>query len=244
MTASNTMGTLFLIPTPLGNQSPIEILPFYIRKIMEEINYFIVENEKEARRFIKKIAPNKNLESIELFPLNKFTAQIEIEEYLEPCKMGNSMGLFSDAGCPGIADPGAAIVRLAHRYNIRVKPMVGPSSILLAMMASGMNGQQFAFNGYLPVDKTARKKKIKHFENTALKTDQAQLFIETPYRSNQLFEDLLKNLRPDTRLCVACDLTLETEWIYTQPVSAWKKNKPELDRRPTVFAFDCDFLSK
>ena len=240
MNNNEDKGIIYLIPTPLGVNSPLEILPFYIRKIIEENDYFIVENEKEARRFIKRIDPNKNQESLHLFPLNKFTSQIEIEEYLEPCKKGISMGLFSDAGCPGIADPGAAIIRLAHINGITVKPMVGPSSIVLAMMGSGMNGQNFAFNGYLPIDKSKRKKTIKQFESKALKSGQSQIFIETPYRNNQLFEDLVKTLQPETKLCVACDMTFDTEYIKTRSVLQWKKTKLSLDKRPAIYIIDCE----
>ena len=243
MNNSNNTGIIYLIPTPLGINSPLEVLPFYIRKVIEENNYFIVENEKEARRFIKRIAPTKNQETLQLFPLNKFTSQIEIEEYLEPCKKGISMGLFSDAGCPGIADPGAAIISLAHQKQITVKPMVGPSSIILAMMGSGMNGQNFAFNGYLPIDKTERRKTIKKYETKALKNKQSQIFIETPYRNNQLFDDFIKTLHPETKLCIGCDITFETEYIKTLNVSEWKKTKLALDKRPAIYIIDCDPLT-
>lgn len=243
MENSLNKGVIYLIPTPLGANSPLEVLPFYIRKIIEENNHFIIENEKEARRFIKRIAPTKNQENLQLYPLNKFTSQIEIEEYLEPCKNGISMGLFSDAGCPGIADPGAAIVRLAHKNGITVKPMIGPSSIILAMMAAGMNGQNFAFNGYLPIEKPQRRKAIKQFETKALKSGQSQIFIETPYRNNQLFTDFIKTLHPETKLCVACDITLETEFIKTKTVSQWKKTSLAIDKRPAIFILDCDPLT-
>ena len=157
-------GTLFLIPTPLGENAPLEVLPLSIKKVVEDLTHFIVENEKMARRFIKKISPNKNQDELVLFPLNKFTSQEEINSYLDPCLEGISMGLLSDAGCPGIADPGAVIVSIAHRNDILVKPQIGPSSIVLALMSSGMNGQSFAFNGYLPIDKKQRSQSLLKYQ--------------------------------------------------------------------------------
>lgn len=240
MISSSSLGTLHLIPTPLGKNAPLEVLPLTIKKAVEELDHFIVENEKNARAFIKNLAPQKNQESITLYLLNKYTNQLELESFLDPAKEGISMGLLSDAGCPSIADPGAVIVKQAHQLGIPVKPLVGPSSLLLALMASGMNGQNFAFNGYLPIDKTQRIRAIKQFEKKTLKEKQAQLFIETPYRNTKLFDDFLKHLAPQTLLCVACDLTLETSFIKTYPIALWKKNKPDLHKRPTLFILDQD----
>ena len=237
----NLLGTLYLIPTPLGGNPPLEVLPLTIKRIIEEHNHFIIENDKMARRFIKKITPNKNQEQLKLYPLNKFTTHEESETYLDPCKNGISMGLFSDAGCPGIADPGAIIVAKAHKLGIRVKPLVGPSSLILAMMSSGMNGQNFAFNGYLPIDQKQRKQAVIKFEKKALKEDQAQLFIETPYRSYSLHKELLKLLAPNTLLCVACDLSLPSEYIKTFTVSQWKKEKVDLNKRPCIFIIEGSF---
>src|SRR6056300_293134 len=234
-------GTLFLIPTPLGENAPLEVLPLSIKKVVEDLTYFIVENEKMARRFIKKISPNKNQNELVLFPLNKFTSQEETNSYLEPCLNGISMGLLSDVGCPGIADPGAVIVSKAHRIGITVKPQIGPSSIVLAMMSSGMNGQNFAFNGYLPIDKKQRAQSIQRLEKKALRDQQAQLFIETPYRSDALFQELVQTLSPTTLLCVACDLNQPTEFILTQTAQHWKKNSVNFNKRPCIFILDAGF---
>ena len=175
-------GKLYLIPTGLGDGAPLEIIPISIKKIIESIDVYIVENEKSARKFIKTISSGKSQSSLTLFSLNKFTDPMEIPSFLEECYEGNNIGLLSDAGCPGIADPGAEVVKIAHKKNIKIIPLVGPSSILLAMMSSGMNGQNFAFNGYLPIEKAERKSKIKQLEKRSFVENQSQLFIETPYR--------------------------------------------------------------
>jgi 16S rRNA (cytidine1402-2'-O)-methyltransferase len=214
----STSGKLYLLPTTLGESEPLDVLPASVQKQIERINIFIVENEKTARRAIKRLVPSKSQPSLRLFVLNKHTDPAEIPGFLNLCKQGEDVGLLSEAGCPGVADPGADVVRIAHQENIRVIPMVGPSSILLAMMGSGMNGQNFAFNGYLPIDKSARKSEIKNLERLSLDRQQAQLFIETPYRNNKMLEDLVQNLHPATRLCVACDITLTTEYIVTKPI--------------------------
>ena len=237
----SSLGVLYLIPTPLGDNSPLEVLPLSIKKIIEEHVHFIIENEKSARQFIKKITPHKNQSKIILYPLNKFTSQEEMDTFLEPCMSGISMGLFSDAGCPGIADPGAVIVSKAHRLGIQVKPLIGPSSLILAMMASGMNGQSFAFNGYLPIEQRQRSQSISRFEKKAFRADQAQLFIETPYRSESLFKDFLKILDPNTRLCVACNISLNSEYILTLSVKKWKKIKPDINKKPCVFIIEGSF---
>ena len=241
METENTYGTLYLIPTPLGENPPLEVLPLLVKTKLEELNHFIVENEKAARRFIKKIAPNKSQEALQLYPLNKFTSQEEMATYLNPCLDGIQMGLMSDAGIPGVADPGAAIVAKAHKIGITVKPYVGPSSIMLAMMSSGMNGQNFAFNGYLPVDQRQRKQALNKFEKKAIRENQAQIFIETPYRSTALLKDLLKTLLPSTLICIACDLTLSSEFVKTLTVKAWKQQKPQLDKRPCIFIIEAGF---
>ena len=234
-------GVLYLIPTPLGENPPLEVLPLTVKKIIEDQNHFIIENEKAARRFIKKIAPNKNQDQLILYPLNKFITQEETETYLDQCKAGISMGLFSDAGCPGIADPGSVIVAKAHRLGIQVKPIVGPSSLILAMMSSGMNGQNFAFNGYLPIEQKKRRQAIIKFEKKAIKDNQAQLFIETPYRSDSLLKELLKVLLSNTLLCVSCDLTLQNEYIKTLTISQWKNEKAKLNKRPCIFIIEGPF---
>ena len=234
-------GVLYLIPTPLGENPPLEVLPLTVKKIIEDQNHFIIENEKAARRFIKKIAPNKNQDQLILYPLNKFITQEETETYLDQCEAGFSMGLFSDAGCPGIADPGSVIVAKAHRLGIQVKPIVGPSSLILAMMSSGMNGQNFAFNGYLPIEKKKRRQAIIKFEKKAIKDNQAQLFIETPYRSDSLLNELLKVLLSNTLLCVGCDLSLKNEYIKTLTISQWKNEKANLNKRPCIFIIEGSF---
>ncbi|GGH47524.1 SAM-dependent methyltransferase [Mangrovimonas yunxiaonensis] len=229
------LGKLYLIPTTLGDNAPLEVLPISVKKIIEQVQYYIVENEKTARRFIKKITPSKKQAALTMFQLNKFTDPLDLPAFLEPCLKGEPVGLLSEAGCPGIADPGADVVKIAHEKGIQVVPLVGPSSILLALMASGMNGQNFAFNGYLPIDKSQRKKELKRLEQLAHKHHQAQLFIETPYRNNKMLEDICQALNPDTLVCVACDITLPTEYIRTKPVSAWKKNSTDLHKRPALF---------
>ncbi len=202
---------------------------------MEQLDHFIVENERSARRFIKKITPRKSQDSLRLFPLNKYTEPGAIAEYLEPCLLGISVGVLSEAGCPAVADPGSEIVALAHDKGIRVVPLVGPSSILLAAMASGLNGQSFAFNGYLPIDSSDRRKSIKSLEKRSRDLGQSQFFMETPYRNDKLLAELVRTLHPDTLLCIAADLTLENEWIRTQKVSDWKGQVPDLNKRPAIY---------
>lgn len=233
-------GTLYLIPTRLGDNPPLEVLPISIKKVIEKLDDYIVENEKTARRFIKRVTPNKAQPSLRLKVLNKYTLQEELNTFLEPCLNGQSMGLLSEAGCPAIADPGADIVSIAHQNNIKVVPIVGPSSIILALMSSGMNGQSFTFNGYLPIDKHERKSSIKALEKRSYELNQSQLFIETPYRNNQMLQDLVATLHPNTRLCVACDLTLPTEYIKTKPASDWKSNKEDFHKRPAIFIIQKD----
>lgn len=228
-------GKLYLIPSTLGEIPPLEVLPISIKRAIEEINIYIVENEKTARHFIKKISPRKSQPSLTLFPLNKFTEASEIPSFLNPCSEGYDVGILSEAGCPGIADPGAAVVKIAHERNIQVVPLVGPSSIILALMASGMNGQNFAFNGYLAIEGSERKKQIKTLEKKSKEENQSQIFIETPYRNNKLLEELVKTVSGNTRICVACDITLTTEFIRTKPASQWKLEQVDLHKRPTIF---------
>ncbi len=228
-------GNLYLIPCPLGDVQPLEVLPLSVKKAIEKIEYYIVEHEKDARRFIKSIVPEKEQSSLKIQEINKFTQPEEISPMLNPCLEGFDVGVISDAGCPGIADPGARAVHYAHEKGIKVVPLVGPSSILLAMMASGFNGQNFAFNGYLPIDKGERKTELKRLEKLSKDFDQSQLFIETPYRNNQMLQSLTENLSAQTRICVACDITLPSEYIKTASVDLWKKIKVDLHKRPTLF---------
>lgn len=228
-------GVLYLIPTTLGDNNPLDVLPLTVKRVIEQTNTFIVENDKTARRFIKKISPEKSQPSLNMFHLNKFTEATELPTFIEPCLNGINVGLLSEAGCPGVADPGADVVNLAHQNNIKVVPLVGPSSILMAIMSSGMNGQSFAFNGYLPIDKNERKNEVKRLERLSFEHNQSQLFIETPYRNNKMLEFLCQVLDNNTQICVACDITLDTEFIKTQSSHAWKKNMVDLHKRPTIF---------
>lgn len=229
-------GKLYLLPVPLGDDAdPKTVLPETVARSIEFIDHYIVENEKTARRFIKAILPAKKQPDLKLSVLNKHTEASQHASFLQPAMEGKNVGLMSEAGCPGVADPGAAIVKLAHEKGIQVVPLVGPSSILLAMMASGMNGQSFAFNGYLPIDKGEKKNALKHYEKLSQEKGQSQLFIETPYRNNKLIEDLLQMLQPATHLCIAADITLPTEYIKTKTVALWKKEKPDLHNRPCIF---------
>ena len=203
--------------------------------MIEQIDYYIVENEKSARRFIKSIAPKKSQPSLTLKLLDKYAVEEETQRYLDVCAQGINVGLLSEAGVPAIADPGASIVKLAHQQNIQVVPLVGPSSILMAMMASGMNGQNFAFNGYLPIDKGDRKRAIKDLERISLDKGQSQIFIETPYRNDKMLADLKAILSPQTNLCIAADITLPSEYIKTMSVQDWKHQQPDLHKKPAIF---------
>jgi len=229
------LGKLYLIPTTLGDTEPLEVMPLSVKKVIEEVDCFIVENEKSARRFIKKIAPKKVQSLLQLMVLDKYAEEEETHTYLDSCKEGKNVGLLSEAGVPAVADPGATIVKLAHDKCIKVVPLVGPSSILMAMMASGLNGQNFAFNGYLPIDKVARKKAIKELERLSKEKNQSQIFIETPYRNEKMFADLKVVLTPTTNLCIACNISLQTEYIKTLPVKDWKKETPDLHKKPAIF---------
>lgn len=229
------LGKLYLIPTDLGEHPAWEVLPVSIALVIDSLDHFIVENEKTARRFIKKVQPDKSQPSLHLKLLNKFTEASEKSTFLDACQEGHSVGLLSEAGCPAIADPGSDIVRLAHQKNIQVVPLVGPSSIILALMGSGMNGQSFAFNGYLPIDKQDRKSEIKRLEKLSFDQDQSQIFIETPYRNNKMLEDLCAVLQPHTKVCVACDLTLSSEYIKTFSIHDWQNIKVDLHKRPAIF---------
>ena len=232
---TNTKGKLYLIPITLGESNPDDVLPQTVKRAVELIDCYIVENEKTARKFIKSIIPEKVQATLQLSTLNKHTEIAEHNQMIQPCLEGINVGVMSEAGCPGVADPGAAIVKLAHEKGIQVIPLVGPSSILLAIMGSGMNGQSFAFNGYLPIDKSEKKAALKNFEKLSNDKNQSQLFIETPYRNNKLIEDLLQTLHPNTHLCIAADITLPTEYIKTMRVADWKKAKIDLHNRPTIF---------
>jgi 16S rRNA (cytidine1402-2'-O)-methyltransferase len=228
-------GKLYLIPTTLGDTNPLEVMPISVKKVIEHIDHYIVENEKSARRAIKNLSPGKSQTSLVLYPLNKYTDNMELPTYLAPCLQGASVGLLSEAGVPGVADPGAEVVKIAHQKGIQVIPLVGPSSILMAMMSSGMNGKNFAFNGYLPIDQKERKQEIKRLERLSADHGQSQLFIETPYRNDKMLQDIVNTVHPNTSVCIACDITLPTEYIITKPASFWKTNAPDLHKRPAIF---------
>jgi 16S rRNA (cytidine1402-2'-O)-methyltransferase len=229
------MGNLYLIPTTLGESDTARVIPAEVSVIVREIRYFIVENIRTARRYLRKLDPNMNIDELKFFELNQHTDSREIEEYLKPILEGNNVGIISEAGCPGIADPGAEVVRLSHIRQIRVIPLVGPSSILLSLMASGMNGKNFAFIGYIPVKQAERGKAIREMEKRSGVEKQTQIFIETPYRNTQLIKDLINTLNENTRLCIACDITMDTEYIKTQTVAQWKRGVPDLNKRPAIF---------
>lgn len=237
----NLIGKLYLIPTTLGESNPMDVLPQTVKRTIELIDCYIVENEKTARKFIKSICPEKVQATLMLSTLNKHTEVADHNKMIQPCLNGINIGLMSEAGCPGVADPGAAIVKIAHEKGIQVIPLVGPSSILLAMMGSGMNGQSFAFNGYLPIDKSDKKAALKNYEKLSFDKNQSQLFIETPYRNNKLLEDILQTLQPNTHLCIAADITLPSEYIKTMKVSEWKKATIDLHNRPTIFIIHKSF---
>jgi 16S rRNA (cytidine1402-2'-O)-methyltransferase len=235
MNLKHKTGTLYMIPTLLGESDWALVLPATVQKVIAENSHFVVENEKSARKFIKQICPDKIQSSLVLYPLNKHTESKDIPGYLQACMEGQSVGMISEAGCPGIADPGALLVAAAHQKNIAVVPLVGPSSIFLALMASGFNGQKFAFHGYLPIDKSEKKQVLKQLEKESQQKDQTQIFMETPYRNDKFLEDMLQTLQASTLLCIACDITLSTEFIKTKSVAQWKKDKISLHHRPAIF---------
>ncbi|MAR42780.1 MAG: SAM-dependent methyltransferase [Flavobacteriaceae bacterium] len=227
--------TLYIIPSFIGSNDSLEHVPKYNLRIIDEINYFIVESEKKSRRFIKKILPGKNQDDLFFFEIKKNKDDINNEKYLNPLKKGKNMGLMSDSGNPVIADPGGSIINTAHILKINVKPLVGPSSILLGLISSGMNGQRFTFNGYLPINSKERIKQLKYLEKKSKKNDETQIFIETPYRNNQLLALIKKVLSPNTQLSIASCLDSKEEKIISLSICEWKKEEINLDKKPTVF---------
>lgn len=229
-------GNLYLIPTTLGEQAPSDVIPAKVLNIVVNLRHFIVENTRTARRFLRSVDSNFPIDDCTFVELNEHTNLTTIGQYLDVCDNGEHVGLMSEAGVPSVADPGNAAVQLAHSKGIRVIPMTGPSSIILALMASGLNGQNFAFNGYLPVKTPERIKAIRNYEKRSQAEHQTQIFIEAPYRNMALFDDFLQNLHTETRLCIAADITLESEFIKTMTIAEWRKQKPNLHKRPTIFA--------
>jgi len=228
-------GNLYLIPTSLGDGALNKVLPEQSLNIINQITYYIVENIRTARRFLVKAKIEHKIDDLTFYELNKHSNPRDYHNYLSAAQKGEHIGIISEAGCPGIADPGADIVEIAHEKNIKVVPMVGPSSIFLALMASGMNGQSFAFNGYLPVKNPQRVKQLKNDEQHSKSENQSQIYIEAPYRNRALLSDMLEQLKPTTKLCIAVDITLETELIKTKTVKDWKKRVPEINKRPAIF---------
>jgi 16S rRNA (cytidine1402-2'-O)-methyltransferase len=228
-------GTLYLIPVALGGDDITSVLSPALQDKLPGLRYFIAENPKSARQFLKAAGYPHVLSGVEIQVLNEHTAATDVPRLLAPLLAGQDCGLVSEAGCPAVADPGAMLVRLAHESNIRVIPLVGPSAILLALMASGMNGQRFSFHGYLPISAEEKTVKIHDLERISGQMDATQIFIEAPYRNQALLRTLLEFCQPDTLLCLASDITLASEAIRTQTVGQWKQKPPEINRRPTVF---------
>lgn len=236
MTKAEKPGTLYFIPVTLGDDHPEHVLPADVIRIAQELDVFVVENEKSARHFLGLIKTHKPVRELSLLTLNEHTEDQAVPALLAPLLAGKDVGLMSEAGCPGIADPGAKLAALAHQKGIRVAPLVGPSSILLSLMASGFNGQRFTFLGYLPADKAARVQRLKDIEKHSKKFNETQIFIETPYRNQHLLADILAHCQPETRLCVACNISLESELIISRSIKAWKQQPlPDLHKKPTVF---------
>ena len=227
------MSVVYLIPAPL-DESHLQTVPPYVLDAIKSCSVFFVENERTARRYLKKLDQSIVIDHYEWFTIHKAEASVK-QQFILRLKEGKTIGLISEAGCPGVADPGQILIEAAHQHNAIIKPLVGPSSILLALMASGMNGQQFSFVGYLPIDDQQRKRKLLQLEETSARFNSTQLFIETPYRNNQLMETILKVCKPQTRLCVAANLTSDTEWIQTRTISEWKNEVPELHKKPVIF---------
>ncbi|MDR1652058.1 MAG: SAM-dependent methyltransferase [Prevotellaceae bacterium] len=230
------MRKLFLIPSPLSEIDFRNVFPEYNLQVISELQVFVVENIRTARRFIKKVFPAAEIDKLRFFELNEHTQPTDLEDIAAMMKTGADTGFMSEAGCPAIADPGKELIAMAQIFDYEVIPLVGPSSVLLALIASGLNGQNFAFAGYLPVKEQERLNAIKKLENRTFTENQTQIFIETPYRNIQLIKDLMQILNPNTRLCIAADLTAQTQFVRTKKVSDWKKSKlPDLNKRPSVF---------
>jgi len=229
-------GKLYLIPLPLAEDCLAWTIPAEVAPLAKSLKHYIVESEKVSRRYLKKLDRSINIDELKFLLLNEHTPENESRSFLQAALDGQDVGLMSDAGCPAVADPGALVVALAHKLGIQVVPLTGPNSILLTLMGSGFNGQCFAFQGYLPVDKVKRKQRLLALEAESRQKRMTMLFIETPYRNNQMLETLLQSCHPDTRLCIGTDLTAETELLKSMPVRLWQKEVPDLHKRPTVFA--------
>lgn len=229
------IGILYLIPVPLAENASAKSFTPYLVDTINHINEYIVENSKTARKFLKEAGLKTPQNELIVHDYGKHNRDNNIKEFFSGLLSGRDVGLMSEAGCPGVADPGSEIVAYAHMRGIKVVPLVGPSSILLALMASGFNGQSFTFHGYLPIDKIARANKLRELENAAERYDQTQIFIETPFRNNPMLEEILRSCKSETRLCIACDLTSEQEFVKTKSVKDWKAAVPELHKKPVIF---------
>jgi len=228
-----TNAQVYLIPCFLDETS-LQVIPPYVLEAVKECKIFFVENDRSARRYLKSLWKEMIIDEYEWFVIHNNEEQLKTE-FSQQLKKGKTIGIISEAGCPGVADPGQILVAVAQDANAEVKPLVGPSSFLLALMASGMNGQQFQFVGYLPIDQHLRAKKIKELENESQKKNCTQIFIETPYRNNQLIETIMNTCKPDTRLCIAVNITSKEENIRTKPISEWKKQIPDINKKPAIF---------
>ena len=235
MTTSGDKGKLYLVPSPLGDNAPEEVIPGPVLEILGHIGTFVVEEARTARRYLSKAGLKGHIDGLEFHELNEHTSREEIEGYLSLFDGGNDVALISEAGLPAVADPGAQLVALAHRHGISVIPLVGPSSLMLALMSSGLNGQSFAFCGYLPAKRDERRSKLKSIEKISAASGQTQIFIETPYRNHRLIDDLVRHCRPATRLCVACDISCPTEEIHTRTIAEWSKARYDIQKRPAIF---------
>jgi 16S rRNA (cytidine1402-2'-O)-methyltransferase len=236
LTQAANVGILYLVPVTLGGNNAEHVLPIDVIHTARQLDTFIVENEKTARQFLGMVKTAKPIRELNLLTLNEHTSEKELPPLLAPLLNGRDVGLISEAGCPGIADPGADLVRLAHKKGIRVIPLVGPSSILLALMASGLNGQRFTFLGYLPAEKNERIQKLGEIEKRSQQQQETQIFIETPYRNQHMLQDLVDTCHASTRLCIASNISLENELIASKTIGDWKKSVlPDLHRQPTVF---------
>ena len=232
------MTTLFLIPVELGDTPQERVLPPYNREVILGIRHFIVEEVRSARRFLKRVDKDIDIDALTFYPMGKHADAALFASYLKPLEAGEDMGVISEAGCPAVADPGADVVAIAQRKGFKVVPLVGPSSMIMAVMASGLNGQSFAFNGYLPIDPADRERRLRQLETRAVQEHQTQLFIETPYRNEKLFKTLCQVLRPQTRLCIAAGITTADEWIRTLTVAEWRRTTlPDLSKTPAIFLF-------
>ncbi len=230
------LGTLYMVPVTLGDDNLSYVIPADVIKAVQNLEYFVVENEKSARRFLGSVKTNKPVRELNFQLLNEHSAEKDLPALIAPLLAGHDVGMLSEAGCPGVADPGATLTALAHRKGIKVAPLVGPSSILLSLMASGFNGQQFTFLGYLPSDKAARINKLKDIEKQSQRLNETQIFIETPYRNQHMLEDILASCGANTKLCIARNVSLETEFVVSKTIAEWKKSElPDLHKQPTVF---------